>query len=409
MKAIADPRNPERILYRQSHLLWCGILLFMMHLGSRRQFRYERRSEVFLENLNALDPGSEAESVADPDTLAYYARRVPCASLEEFLAYLSIRLIRMKALDGFRLKGFFPVAIDGTQICTFDQQPWEGCPHRTLSNGSIQFFSYVLDAKLLTPSGLALTLANEMLTNEGNEQFDKQDCEQKAFPRLAAKLRALFPRTPICLLLDSLYANQNVIRLCEANRWKYIITFKSGSMPERYTEAEALVRLQPRNCLRFQNPKAQLTQQFDWVDSLPIAEFNPSVLWCTQQDQTGEATRFCWLTNFQVSRSNVENIANKGGRLRWKIENEGYNVQKNNGYEMEHPYCEHLNAFRVFYLLLLIGYYFSQLILQGSLIDSLLETFGSAKNFARRLAESLRNHQLPQPLPMPGQIRFKPP
>ena len=381
----------------------------MMHLGSRRQLRYERRSEEFLENLNALDPGSEADSIADPDTLAYYAKRADCASLEAFLASLSSRLIRMKALDAFRLQGYFPVAIDGSQVCTFDHPPWEGCPHRTLSNGSTQFFSYVLDAKLVTPSGLALTLATERLTNEGNEQFDKQDCELKAFPRLAAKLQALFPRTPICLLLDSLYANQNVIRLCEANRWKYIITFKEGSMPERYAEAEALRRLQPRNRLRREDPKAQLTQHFDWVDSLPIAEFTSSVLCCTQQHQTGEATRFCWLTNFQLCARNVENIANKGGRLRWKIENQGYNVQKNYGYEMEHPYCEHPNAFRVFYLLLLIAHYFSQLILQGSLIDSLMETFGSAKNFARRLAESLRNHTLPQPLPMPGQIRFKPP
>ena len=73
-------------------------------------------------------------------------------------------------------------------------------------------------------------LATEMLTNEGNEEFDKQDCELKAFPRLVAKLRKLFPRTPLCLLLDGLYANQNVIRLIEQNFWKYIITFKEGSM-----------------------------------------------------------------------------------------------------------------------------------------------------------------------------------
>ena len=312
INAIADPRSPERVVYRQSHLLWCGILLFMMHLGSRRQLRYERRSEEFLENLNALDPGSEADSIADPDTLAYYAKRADCASLEAFLASLSSRLIRMKALDAFRLQGYFPVAIDGSQVCTFDHPPWEGCPHRTLSNGSTQFFSYVLDAKLVTPSGLALTLATERLTNEGNEQFDKQDCELKAFPRLAAKLQALFPRTPICLLLDSLYANQNVIRLCEANRWKYIITFKEGSMPERYAEAEALRRLQPRNRLRREDPKAQLTQHFDWVDSLPIAEFTSSVLCCTQQHQTGEATRFCWLTNFQLCARNLPDHKRSG-------------------------------------------------------------------------------------------------
>ena len=93
-------------------------------------------------------------------------------------------------------------------------------------------------------------------------------------------------------------------------------------------------------------------------------------------------------------------------QLRWKVENEGFNVQKNNGYEMEHPYSEHVNGFRIFYLLLLIAHFITQLILHGSLIKSLYKSFGSAKNFARRLAESMRNYLISHNLTMPGQIRF---
>ena len=122
-----------------------------------------------------------------------------------------------------------------------------------------------------------------------------------------------------------------------------------------------------------------------------------------------ESVDFVWLTNLHLCANNVENIANKGGRLRWKIENEGFNVQKNNGYEMQHPYSEHANGFRIFYILLLIAHYITQLILHSSLIRSLAESFGSARNFARRLAESMRNHFIPLDLAMPGQIRFKPP
>ena len=55
---------------------------------------------------------------------------------------------------------------------------------------------------------------------------------------------------------------------------------------------------------------------------------------------------------------------------------------------------------------LLIAHYITQLILHGSLIQSLCKTFGSAKNFARRLAESMRNHLSHRNLTMPGQIRF---
>jgi hypothetical protein len=48
----------------------------------------------------------------------------------------------------------------------------------------------------------------------------------------------------------------------------------------------------------------------------------------------------------------VERLANQGGRLRWKIENEGFNVQKNSELNMEHAYSEDPVARKVFYLLL---------------------------------------------------------
>jgi hypothetical protein len=407
MNAVADPRDPEQSTYTQAHLLWLGILMFMMHLGSRRQLRPERLADQFDRNLARLCKQFDSEFVADPDTLAYYAERVPLQDIEKLLAEITVRLIRMKALDAFRLYGYFTVAIDGTQITTFDEEPWPGCPHRKLSDDSVQYFAYVLDAKLLTPCGMALTLATETLTNEGNEAFDKQDCELKAFPRLVEKLRKRFPRTRFCLLLDGLYANQNVIRLIEKNFWKYIITFKEGSMPERFAEALALAPLQKANRLNIR--KKEIKQSFKWVHELPVAEFTPNVLFCREKVPKKEATHFVWLTNFHLCPNNVENTANKGGRLRWKIENEGFNVQKNDGYEMEHPYSEHKNGFRVFYILLLIAHYITQLILHGSLIKSLAKTFVSAKNFARRLAESIRNHPVPQILPMPGQIRLRPP
>ena len=76
---------------------------------------------------------------------------------------------------------------------------------------------------------------------------------------------------------------------------------------------------------------------------------------------------------------------------------------------LEAEHGDHPNGFRTFYILLLIAHYITQLILHGSLIRSLASTFGSARNFARRLAESMRNHVIPDDLALPGQIRFQPP
>lgn len=407
MNRLPDPRKAGQVRYSQSHLIWLGILLFMTHAGSRRQLRHDRLSERFEQNLVKLSGQGDADAIADPDTLAYYAERCSLEKMERLTAGLVARLIRMKALDAFRLYGFFTIAVDGSQVCTFDSEPWPGCPHRTRADGTTQYFAYVLDAKLVTPSGMVMTVASEMLTNEGHRTFDKQDCELKAFPRLIEKIYSFFPRTPLCLLLDGLYANQNIIRLIQGKRWKYIITLKEGSMRERFAEACKLLEMQPSNRLKTQREATH--QSFGWAKSLPIAEFSPDVLFCAETTPKGKRTDFVWITNFELSQGNAANIANKGGRLRWKIENEGFNVTKNNGYEMKHPCSRHPNGIRIFYLLMQIAHLISQLVLHGSLIRSLCNSFGSAKNFARRLAESLRHHFIPDHLEMPGQIRFQPP
>ena len=318
-----------------------------MHLGSRKQLRRESDSVSYGKNLRLLCHQHGQNEVADPDTLAYYAERVEPCQVERVLAWLTTRMIRMRTLDAHRLDGYYTVAIDGTQICTFDQQPWEGAPHRKHKGGTErQYFAYVLDAKLVTPSGLKYS-------------------------------------------------------------WKYIITFKRGSMPERYSEAETVMTLQEGNRQECRTPG--LIQQLCWATDIAIEEFSPAVLWCTDQPDGAEEKRFGWLTNFDITRNNAARIANKGGRLRWKIENEGFNTQKKNGYEMEHLYSKHANGLQVFYLYLLLAHYLNQLILLGSLLESLVSTFGSAKNFARRLTESLRHDEVAEPLVLPGQIRLRPP
>jgi len=114
---IKDPRKADQCVYSQAHLIWLGILLFMMHLGSRRQLRFERRdAEAFKGNLDQLSGQNDQDDVADPDTLAYYAERVPVEALEKVLAFLVKWLIRMKALDPSRLYGYFTIGVDGRHV-----------------------------------------------------------------------------------------------------------------------------------------------------------------------------------------------------------------------------------------------------------------------------------------------------
>ena len=108
-------------------------------------------------------------------------------------------------------------------------------------------------------------------------------------------------------------------------------------------------------------------------------------------------SRFKWITNFHITPNNVSRLANQGGRLRWKIENEGFNVQKNGGFELAHAYSQQETAGKVFYFLLQIAHFLFQLVEKGSLFRRAFpKGVGSLKNIARRLLEAWRNLRLPR-------------
>ncbi len=97
-------------------------------------------------------------------------------------------------------------------------------------------------------------------------------------------------------------------------------------------------------------------------------------------------------------RNTVEEIAQQGGRYRWKVENEGFNRQKNSGLNLEHVYSIDPENWKAYYVLLQIAFLLTQLMERGSLLRRLAlefgrpfwKLFGSLKNVARRLLDRIR-------------------
>jgi hypothetical protein len=89
-------------------------------------------------------------------------------------------------------------------------------------------------------------------------------------------------------------------------------------------------------------------------------------------------------------------LGNRGGRCRWKIENEGFNLQKNSGFNLEHAYSTGQLQIKNLYVLLQIAHLILQLVERGSLLTrDAKKLFGWLANLARRLAESIRNILIP--------------
>jgi hypothetical protein len=313
----------------------------------------------------------------------------------------------MKALDRWRLHGKFLVAVDGTGQLVFHKRHCEHCLTSKAANGKTLYYHHVLEAKLVTENGFAFSIGTEFIENADPEET-KQDCELKAFSRLAKKLKSRFPRLPVCLLADSLYPCSRVFDICAVHRWEFILTLKRGSLPTVFEEYERLRDLATNQ--RAEHRIGNVHQRFAWVNDLAASGHRLSVFECRESNPQ-EDRYFAWITNIKVGCASVVSLANQGGRLRWKIENEGFNTQKNHGYELEHAYSENENAAKNFYFLLQVAHAINQLILKGSLLKDFRRNLGSIRNYLRRLAEALRNSPLipdplhPPPLP-PIQIRF---
>ena len=408
MASLSDTRDQARITYPRQFLSWMGLMVFLLKVGSRRQIRFELNTPEALENLNRL-AGCQMKKLAHSDTLNHFLGHVPPGELPKIRRKMVHRLIRMKALDKGRLLGSFLIAIDGTGQFYFRKRHCEHCLVKTV-NGKEQYYHHVLEAKLVTPEGLAISVGSEFIENT-EPGAGKQDCELKAFQRLAPQLKKDFPQLQICLCLDGLYANRVALSICREYRWKYFITFKEGSLPTVWKEYQSLKELTPDNSTTHTTDDGK-GQAFRWVNDLNYVDdqgreqrFN--VLEC--QETTGKTTtRFVWLTNFKLADHNVVQLANRGGRCRWKIENEGFNIQKNGGFNLEHAYSRGSWQIKNFYVLMQIAHMILQLLERGSLLSTdCKRLFGSLRNLTRRFAESIRNRLIPLAALRPSAIQIR--
>jgi hypothetical protein len=385
------------------------LCLYLFQLGSRRQLDFDLRDGglTVLSNLNRLADTTQT-TLPVHDTLDYFLDHVALAGWQRLRTQMVQRLLRMKALDAARLLGHPVLLIDATGLLCFHRRH---CPHCLVQRHGERtlYFHHVLEAKLLGPAGVVVSLGSEFIDNADaagtqakSAEEVKQDCELKAMARLLPRIKKDYPQLRFVLALDNLYACGPLFALAEEQGWSFVVTFKEGRTPALWREYLTLRAACPENHLRREWGDG-LVQEFRWVERLGYedSEGRPwrlNALECTERRPRGEVGYFAWLTPLPVGQKTVEEIAQKGGRYRWKVENEGFNRQKNSGLNLQHVYSTDPEKWKAYYLLLQIAFILIQLLERGSLLRRLAEElgrpvwklFGSLKNVARRLLDGVR-------------------
>jgi hypothetical protein len=373
---IPDVRTPRKCRHKLTVLLLYGLLMFVFQFASRRAVNRELTRPQFEANLRLLFP--ELETLPHADTLYRLLAKIDVSTIEAAHVALVQRLLRGKSFRRYLINNCYPIAIDGSQklaraVC-FDA-PLLARTHGTGEQAHTQYYLYVLEASLAFRGGLVIPLLSEFLDHaQGDTDNDKQDCELRACARLAERLKTSFPRLPILLLLDGLYANGPLMRRCAAYHWQFMIVLRDNSLPSVWEEFHALSALTPEHT--DQQHWGGRAQRFTWVNDIDYAfrhdgvthRLRLHVVLCEETwqalDERGalldKHARHAWLSSRPLSAANVHQRCNLAARHRWGIE-AGFLVEKHQGYHYEHAFALDVNALRGYHYLMRMAHLFNTL------------------------------------------------
>ena len=306
----------------------------------------------------------------------YGIERVPCdTQMRELLdpispkwlrpAFRSVfrQLQRGKALEAMPfLDGHYLLALDGTEYFSSKTIHCASCLHRVHRNSSITYAHQMLGAAIIHPDQRAvIPLMPEPIAND--DGTDKNDCERNAAKRFVAKLRQDHPHLKFIITEDSLSSNAPHIETLQHYDLHYILGVKEGDHPFLFQQVQAAEQAGRVTYYERHDRTARVMHRFRFVNDMSLNASNIDVrvnfieYW---EISDAKAQHFSWVTDLRVSKRTVFHLM-RGGRARWKIENETFNTLKNQGYHFEHNYGhgeQHLSV--VFAMLMTLAFLVDQ-------------------------------------------------
>jgi len=269
-------------------------------------------------------------------------------------------LDKYQGVGGTRL-----ISLDGTQYFSSQEIHCSNC--RVSVREEKTYYSHLMMmAVVCAPEQKhVICLEPEFITPQ--DGHEKQDCELQATKRWIERNAERFEPWRVTILADDLHCHEPTCKLLLKHKMHFIITCKSESHKALYEELALLERVEgaiSTKVVRKWNGRYHERWVYRWVESLPLRR-GPKALqvnWCelTVSNEATERQLYhnAWATDHTLNEQLVVEVA-ASGRSRWKVENEGFNVLKNRGYNFEHNYGhgqQHLST--VLLTLLLLAFLF---------------------------------------------------
>lgn len=387
LQDVRDTRVQGYITYEPDIMLMTMLMKNAASVESMRAMDDAFNTRTSAGNICSLLGGKPIPVLPHHDTVNNFLETADPEDLDRIRMKMIKELLKGRSLERYRIDGrYWGIAFDGTKLFHFKERHCEHCLKKSRTDpdtGKVTewYEHYVLEAKLVCGS-MALSIGSEFIENE-SEDVPKQDCEVKAFKRLAARIRSQYPKLSVCVIADSLYCSGPVMDLCREYGWQYLLRFKTGSIPTIAEEFQAIAGI------------GGLESNEDgtafFVNGISYQQHMVNMMEKMDVNKKGEPASFTFITGITVTKRKASELA-AAGRSRWRIENEGFNTQKNHRYYIEHACSLQYNAMKNHYLLTQIADIWVQLFENG--IRAVREIKCGIKRISSLLLETIRTRLL---------------
>lgn len=246
----------------------------------------------------------------------------------------------------FEYMGCYIIPVDGTGCFSSSTVHCKHCCTKEHKNGSTTYHHQMFAGAIVHPDQkVALpVIAPEPIMN--SDGATKNDCERNAAKRWIARFRKDHPYLPTIIVADGLSSNAPFIKTLRDHNCNFILVAKDSDHEYLNNWVDAADEKDAPTVdwhwVQGKKPNERKMVKYQYMNDVPLNNSNSdckvSVVRMWEMDsKTGETTKWMWVTNFNVTKNNIADIA-RAGRVRWKIENETFNTLKNQGYQFEHNF-----------------------------------------------------------------------
>ena len=356
---LTDKRHKSYITYNIKTIILTRIFALLCGITSMNEMNSKFNTEDTINNLSTICNQKLLEA-PDWQTIQDVIEQLDIEEIRNIRKYMVKSLIRSKMFDKYRYNGSFQLLVDATGISSHDYNLNGNCIIKKSKNGVIKYYKQVLEAKIVV-GNIVISIDTEWIENEDMlTEKKKQDCEINAFKRMAPRIKKEYPKLKFIVTGDALYATSPMIDICKDNKWHYIFNLKQKRLKQVYEEFE--------DDIKYMNETTKENYYLSCGIKYKNHIFNV-IRYEENQITKGkeQLVTFNYITNLKVNNHTIEEIVTMG-RRRWKIENEGFNEQKNGTFKISHLCSRNENALKIHYYLIQIAHIIRQLLDNGSIL-----------------------------------------